>query len=454
MPHVSTRPRNRCAGLAALAHLVRICVVLECAGCARDALDRQALLDPATCASCHPDEYRQWSGSMHAYASDDPVLRALNARGQRDSGGALGGLCVHCHAPMATREGATVDGSNLDEVPRALHGVTCYYCHAIDRVEGDHNNPLVLADDGAMRGHLANAMPTNAHASQYSPLLDGNDPRSASACGSCHDVTTSFPLETTYAEWRASLFAQPGPAQLSCAQCHMIGSDARAAAVAGAPVRRVGSHAWPGLDTALVDWPEKPAQLAAIETDLVPTVSSKLCVIPGPQNISVTLDNIAGGHAWPSGATHNRRAWVEVVARKAGTVLYQSGVVPAGSDPADLADPDLWLLGQTLYGADGSPVEFAWQAASATSSLLPAAVTIDRTDPRFYHAVTRTYAAPLVDEVSIRLWIQPLAVRPLAALVASGDLDPAIAAAAGMFEVTSAAKTWHLADGYGCNPPP
>ena len=447
------RSRKPFALPALAAQVVRAAVaIVLVTGCARDALDTEALKDPATCASCHPDEYREWAGSMHAYASDDPVLRALNARGQRETSGALGPLCVRCHAPMAVRDGATADGANLDDVPRALHGVTCYFCHAIDRVAGDHDNPLVLADDGAMRGHLASPMQTNAHRSQYSALLDSSDAQSAAACGSCHDVTTSFPLETTYAEWRASLFAQPGPAQLTCGQCHMIGADRRAAAVRGAPARHVGSHAWPGLDRALVAWPDQPAQLAAIAGDLGPAVSSKLCVIPGPNNISVTLDNITAGHGWPSGATHNRRAWVEVIARSGGAIVYASGVVPAGGDPEAGADPARWLLGQQLYDANGGRVDFAWQAASATESILPAAVTIDRGDPRFYHAVTHTYTTPAVDEVSLRLWIEPLAPRPLASLVASGDLDPAVAASAGALEVTTAAKTWHLADGYGCLP--
>ena len=39
------------------------------------------MLDPATCQSCHPTHVRDWSGSMHAYASDDPVFVAMNARG-------------------------------------------------------------------------------------------------------------------------------------------------------------------------------------------------------------------------------------------------------------------------------------------------------------------------------------------------------------------------------------
>src|SRR3569832_358018 len=56
-----------------------------------------ALMDSANCQTCHPGQYQQWSGSMHAYATDDPVFLAMNARAQRESNNALGTFCVKCH---------------------------------------------------------------------------------------------------------------------------------------------------------------------------------------------------------------------------------------------------------------------------------------------------------------------------------------------------------------------
>jgi hypothetical protein len=40
---------------------------------------------------------------MHAYAAEDPVFLAMNARGQRETQGALGAFCVNCHAPLAVQ---------------------------------------------------------------------------------------------------------------------------------------------------------------------------------------------------------------------------------------------------------------------------------------------------------------------------------------------------------------
>ena len=62
------------------------------------------LEDPATCMECHNQHYTEWSGSMHAYASDDPVFVAMNNRGQRETGNQLGTFCVQCHAPVAVRD--------------------------------------------------------------------------------------------------------------------------------------------------------------------------------------------------------------------------------------------------------------------------------------------------------------------------------------------------------------
>jgi hypothetical protein len=79
----------------------------------------------------------------------------MNARGQEETNGKLGELCVNCHAPMAVQEGATADGLDIDAVPKHLQGVTCYFCHNVERVLGTHNNPLVLANDVTMRGGLS-----------------------------------------------------------------------------------------------------------------------------------------------------------------------------------------------------------------------------------------------------------------------------------------------------------
>ena len=83
---------------------------------------------------------------MHAFAADDPMFRAMNARGQRETDGGLGTFCVNCHAPMAVRDGKTTDGLNLDDPCRpSTSGVTCFFCHSIASVDGAHNAAVTLS---------------------------------------------------------------------------------------------------------------------------------------------------------------------------------------------------------------------------------------------------------------------------------------------------------------------
>ena len=151
------------------------------------------------CASCHPTQVADWSRSMHAYASDDPVFIAMNQRGQRETNGALGNFCVKCHAPVAVHDGATTDGLNLATLPASQRGVTCFFCHSAESVDGTHNNPLTLATDGRMVGPISDPAPGAPHPSAYSALLDGYQTESAAACGTCHDIvnTNNVPLERT-----------------------------------------------------------------------------------------------------------------------------------------------------------------------------------------------------------------------------------------------------------------
>ena len=142
-------------------------------------LSTEELMKPETCMQCHADHYTQWSGSMHAYASNDPVFLAMNARGQKVTGGALGSFCVQCHAPLAVSLGLTTDGTNLDQVPQYAKGVTCYFCHTVESVAGDHNNPLVLASDDTMRGGIAKPIASPAHRTAQSPYLDSHANESA-----------------------------------------------------------------------------------------------------------------------------------------------------------------------------------------------------------------------------------------------------------------------------------
>jgi hypothetical protein len=418
------------------------CVAASCATKKSDppSLTREALMDPASCNACHKDQVRAWSGSMHAYASDDPVFLAMNRRGQRETKGALGTFCVNCHAPMAVSTGATKDGLNLDTLPAPMKGVTCFFCHSVDRVEGTHNNPLHLADDNVIRGEFSDPVANSAHRAAYSPLHDRDQAESATLCGACHDIATQHGanIERTFSEWQGSVFSKLGGGD-TCSQCHMEQSK-NLEPIAQAPgvfARRTHSHSFAGVDVALTaTFPEVGDQRQRVQALLDTTLQSALCVETqgSSASIRVILDNVGAGHSWPSGASSDRRAWTEVIAYKDGQVIYKSGVVPDGTDVTKLADPDLWLLRDCLFDDQGNQVPMFWQAASYETNTLIGQLTFDQTDPRYYrtHIVqsfprdTSKFLSAAPDRVTLRVRLRPMGQDVLEDLVMSGDLDPAI----------------------------
>ena len=401
-------------------------------------LTREELLDPSTCQGCHPGHYDEWAGSMHAYAAQDPVFVAMNARGQAETDGQLGSFCVQCHAPMALREGLTDDGLNLAELPDAVGGVTCYFCHNTAAIAGTHNNPLVLADDRTMRGPFSDAAANSAHASEYAAHFDDTQPEASALCGACHDVTlpealvgAEVPLERTFVEWQSSLFAAPHAAGgVGCSGCHMPKSPRRerAAESQGAPRRRSARHDFEGIDQALTPFPGRERQQILVERLVASSLLAEICVAESGA-IEVTLENAGSGHHWPSGASHNRRAWLEVRAYVAG----QADPVFATPDEADRTEQAI-VLKDTAVDRDGNAAHMFWDIARvATSTTLPSVKTRDSRDPEFHRerrVFTLNAPPPSIqqfDRVTLTVKLRPIALEVLDDLVASGHLDPAIA---------------------------
>jgi len=349
-------------------------------------LSIEQLMDPKSCRECHSKQYEEWAGSMHAYASEDPLFVALNQRGQDTA--QVGALCVTCHAPMAVRTGATKNGSNLSALPERLRGVTCYACHNVTQITNTHNNSLRLGNDSTLRGAFSNAVPNTAHRSSYSPLHDRTQLESAKLCGSCHDVVNGHgvAIERSFAEWQAGAFATQSGS--TCGQCHMPKSSERGpvADVLGAPPRDRHSHQFPGVDLALTDFPHTEEQRSAVQALLDTTLQTALCVRGrgNQSSILVVVDNVASGHDWPSGAAQDRRAWFEVAAFAQGAELYRSGGVAAGSDPEPSQDRDLWLVSNCMLDQTENPVSKLWEASSVDSNLLPGQLTFDKASPQYY----------------------------------------------------------------------
>ncbi len=412
------------------------------------ALTLEELRDPESCKDCHPVQYSEWEGSMHAYSGDDPVFRAMNALGQRETDGALGAFCVQCHAPMALRLGLTTDGTNLDDVPAHLRSISCVFCHSVEDVAGDHNNPLILAEDGVMRGRLTDPIASPAHGSMYSPWMDRDDLRSSKMCGSCHDVVTpsGVHLEQTYGQWRQTLFNSDDPLQRNtCSDCHMPGVKGPIATTG--PVRRRHDHSMAAVDVPLIDFPQRASYVAKVQKELDTTLSAELCVkrATGGAEIEVYLENLSAGHTFPSGAAHDRRVWVEVIAYTGEEIMYSTGVVEDGEPVDELNPEENWVIYDKGLKADGTPALMFWDIAKVEHNLLPAPTLPTANQPNVRNAhVGRRFVAlgPEPARVTLRVRMRPIALTVLDHLIASGDLAPGIRDEMPTFDLQSTVLEW------------
>jgi hypothetical protein len=456
-------------------YVVFVLALSACDACDGPKKSVEELQNPETCKECHPKHYEQWVGSMHAYASEDPVFVAMNKRGQKDTNGELGDFCVSCHAPMAIQLGLAT-GANFDPaaLPPEAKGITCFFCHNVEQVTDDHNNPIVLAMDQTMRGGARNPVDTPAHHSKFDAELMASKSNKSTMCGSCHDLVTpgGVHLERSFKEWKESVwsFNDPDPTAFlpqTCSNCHMLPSPGRSV-IADSPTLHVEGrqngfheHRWPAIDRALTPFPQVAEQLAGIKRDLADAVNivgtrplgsveakGGICLEQMFQSIDVRVDNISVGHMFPSGAAQDRRMWIHLVVKNdTGAVIYEAGKLDPGVDPEESTDTTVNCEPPTnplmfsscssfydrTYKSDGTPAHFFWEVASYKSFLIRPAITLDQNAVGFDHSTTVRYAVgPAIysatDRVEATLLMRPLPYGMLRELEQSGDLDPSVRA--------------------------
>ncbi len=214
------------------------------------------------CRRCHEEggdqatpsfrAYTTWAGTMMANALRDPLFLAALAVAEQDQQApvecqnpaeppvGLGQWCVRCHSPVAFVAGNT---SPLDETKWGgleRQGVGCDVCHTSTRDPGVPGVPpeapfignaqLYFDPSGLRRGPYEN-IESPGHSGLQDPFTSSSE-----FCGQCHQVSNPlvtlkrddgsdtglpFPLDTTYDEWKDSVFSPEGPDQKTCAGCHM-----------------------------------------------------------------------------------------------------------------------------------------------------------------------------------------------------------------------------------------
>ena len=195
--------------------------------------------DPATCASCHQQQYQEWLGSMHAIAMSSPVTELQNRlvliKEERDRAEGrstldVGDLCVRCHAPTSRLGPARSQEDPKAPFPQrasaSAFGVSCVACHLVVDLTAkpDHNGvqfkdienltwaPGLKTMFGQF-GHRPGDAPPVGNAGHRSEgrdfFVQGRDStRQSEFCATCHTVAVDLPgsdktltLQDTFREW-------------------------------------------------------------------------------------------------------------------------------------------------------------------------------------------------------------------------------------------------------------
>lgn len=210
--------------------------------------DAQALADrlypsAKVCAECHPNQFRQWSYSSHAYASLSPMFNKFEQKINDLAQGTINSFCVRCHASVGTALGERRDIALWERSKASREGITCVTCHRIGEAYGKVNAARRIAPGDIHEPVFGpfdsqGVLKAIGNARKYRILVSSDQPDKpgylrihqqaiqselmvkSELCAACHQVQVhpGIKLETVWEEYRASPAAKEG---ITCQQCHM-----------------------------------------------------------------------------------------------------------------------------------------------------------------------------------------------------------------------------------------
>lgn len=363
-------------------------------GCNISPLTEMDFPSAKVCKQCHPDQYEEWSRSMHAYAQHSPTFEAFNLTLIERTHGTIGTFCTRCHTPIGTALGENGSRRNVHRSRISMEGVTCIACHKRSEAHYKASGRVAIEPgqfpDGCIYGPFEDSVSgeKKTHHSKGNAYM-----RTSQFCAECHDVTSpqGVRLEEAFSEWQASPAAKEGT---TCQHCHMgpepgvkvlecerpLGPIAVLDGVKpeDMPQRRRTNHTFTGPDYSLLpdtEFPEKldwmyeqdyrdvskltPHQQKTLydlrlnnraqlkkATELRHRLlrnGAKICVKHPPtakfgrwMNVRVDVTSLISGHSYPTGFTAERQLWVEVVIRDpAGRIVLKSGDRDSNGDLRD-----------------------------------------------------------------------------------------------------------------------
>jgi nitrate/TMAO reductase-like tetraheme cytochrome c subunit len=200
------------------------------------------------CGECHPNQYKQWSLSSHAYASLSPMFNKFEQRINDISRGTVNYFCVRCHASVGTALGEERAIAWWDRSAAAKEGITCVTCHRVGEAYGKVNaarriTPGTIHEPvfGPFDGMGGLKAITNARVNgilvtkdeldrpaegdkkwirMHQTAIQSDLIQKSEFCVACHQVAVypGIKLETVWEEYRASPAAKEG---ITCQGCHM-----------------------------------------------------------------------------------------------------------------------------------------------------------------------------------------------------------------------------------------
>jgi hypothetical protein len=235
--------------------------------------------DPEMCATCHPRQFKEWSGSSMAYSALSPTFSALESLGTAyvrtldhldpvpegfaagDHGTAL--FCQRCHNPVDFALGNFPTFEESDHQPlrnfaseAGRAGLSCDVCHQVMgpntsqdflgwQGDGISNTAFILNPGLDKYSPLKDVKPSPTHLAASAHDITGQPGylRTGEFCGTCHDVRTppdpNFPagdplaedpnegfqrLENLFTEWKTGPYGPDNNSVggvVTCQDCHM-----------------------------------------------------------------------------------------------------------------------------------------------------------------------------------------------------------------------------------------
>ncbi|MBU0965685.1 MAG: cytochrome c family protein [Proteobacteria bacterium] len=314
---------------------------------------------PETCAECHPQQFEEWTGSMHALAFKDPVYQGELNKAVKAAGHDIARQCEGCHSPVGVVTGQ-VKGPGLTGLNSiALNGVSCDICHSVKSHTGwqtpyhqPENGSFVMSPgketpDGVVLTKYGPYAPEEGCGEGFHECVEQPLHKTTELCANCHQVhhyETHTPLESTYREWKDGPYSVKN---IACQDCHMVDYDTfvRSADEFKKPERGEFRHYFNGAnflvyylleqaakkggDEALAANAHSKFELAvarlkaAAEVEVMPIYrDNKLA------ELKVRVHNKRAGHNLPTSLTNIRQIWLEMTVKdQDGKVIMTTGTV-------------------------------------------------------------------------------------------------------------------------------